>query len=296
MILLGTYKNGNYTTSIYSDGTKVRMTEAESFISAFPENIDIKITNQCDRNCPMCHERSTTCGNHGDILNADFIDTLHPYTELAIGGGNPLAHPDLIPFLIKLQANKIIANITVNQTHFIQCQSFIRYLVDAELIHGIGVSLVNADKQFIETIKQYPNAVVHVINGIFNEEDYLALRNNGLKMLILGYKNFGRGTNYLYSYNLAIENNQSWLYDNLETMLKEFNVVSFDNLAIEQLDVKRLMSEEEWESFYMGNDGNFTMYIDMVNRKFARCSIADDRYDLLDNIEDMFKIVKTECN
>lgn len=296
MILLGTYKNGNYTTSIYSDGTKVRMTEAESFISAFPENIDIKITNQCDRNCPMCHEKSTTCGKHGDILNADFIDTLHPYTELAIGGGNPLAHPDLIPFLIKLQANKIIANITVNQTHFMQCQSFIRYLVDTELIHGIGVSLVNADEQFIETIKQYPNAVVHVINGIFNKEDYLALRNNGLKMLILGYKNFGRGANYLYSYDVAIENNQSWLYDNLETMLKEFNVVSFDNLAIEQLNVKRLMSEEEWESFYMGDDGNFTMYIDMVNRKFARCSIADDRYDLLDNIEDMFKVVKAECN
>ena len=38
--------------------------------------------------CEMCHEKSTTKGKHGDILNQDFISTLYSYTELAIGG-NP---------------------------------------------------------------------------------------------------------------------------------------------------------------------------------------------------------------
>ena len=44
----------------------------------------------------------------------------------------------------------------------------------------------------------------------------------------------------------------------------------------------------------MGDDGQYTMYIDMVNRKFAKNSIAETRYDLLDNIDDMFTVVKNE--
>ena len=38
------------------------------------------------------------------------------------------------------------------------------------------------------------NVVFHVINGLFNGYDKLA--NNGFKLLILGYKTFGRGKDY----------------------------------------------------------------------------------------------------
>ena len=72
-----------------------------------------------------------------------------------------------------------------------------------------------------------------------------------------------------------------------------FIVVSFDNLAIEQLEVKRLVKDDEWEEFYMGDDGNFTYYIDMVERKFAQSSTTpfDKRHDLLDSVDEMFKII-----
>ena len=39
----------------------------------------------------------------GDILNYKFMETLHKYQEVALGGGNVLEHPDLIPFLEKLK-------------------------------------------------------------------------------------------------------------------------------------------------------------------------------------------------
>ena len=45
MNLIGFYKNGNFTTKIFSDGTKIRETEDNEFIPAFAENMDIKITN-----------------------------------------------------------------------------------------------------------------------------------------------------------------------------------------------------------------------------------------------------------
>lgn len=293
MELLGRYKNGNFVTTILSDGTKIRETEDDEFIPSFAENMDVKLTNKCDGGCAWCHEGSSINGKHGDILNEKFIDTLHPYQEIAIGGGDATSHPDLIPFLQKLKEQKVIANMTVNQIHFEKKQELIKKLVDEKLIYGLGVSLVNPTKHFIELIKQYPNAVIHVINGVLKPSDTKALENNNLKMLILGYKHLRRGNEYFEEEQNDIETKQQWLYENLEDIIQKFKVVSFDNLAIEQLDVKRLLTQEEWNEFYMGDDGKVTYYVDMVERKFAQSSTApfDKRYDLLDSVDDMFEVI-----
>lgn len=293
MGLLGRYRNGNFVTTILSDGTKIRETKDDEFISAFAENMDIKICNYCDMGCKFCHEGSSINGKHGDILNEKFIDTLHPYQEVAIGGGDATSHPDLIPFLKKLKEQKVIANMTVNQIHFEKKQELIKQLVDEKLIYGLGVSLVNPTKHFIELIKQYPNAVIHVINGVLKPSDIKALENNNLKILILGYKHLRRGNDYFETEQNDIEVKQQWLYENLEDIIQKFKVVSFDNLAIEQLDVKRLLTQEEWNEFYMGDDGKVTYYVDMVERKFAQSSTApfNKRYDLLDSVDDMFKVI-----
>ena len=42
----------------------------------------------------------------------------------------------------------------------------------------------------------------------------------------------------------------------------------------------------------MGNDGQYTMFIDLVNKEFAVSSTWSDRYPIMDNIVDMFKKVK----
>ena len=246
--------------------------------------------------CKFCHEGSTPDGKLGDIMNEKFIETLHPYQEVALGGGNILEHPDLIPFLKKLKELKVITNITLNQIHFEQNTDLVDMMFKEKLIYGLGVSLVNPTKNFIEIIKQYPNMVIHVINGVLSPSDVVTLENNNLKMLILGYKHLRRGNEYYESEMNDIKGKQNWLYKNLESMLNKFKVVSFDNLAIEQLDVKRLLPDEEWEEFYQGNDGTSTYYIDMVERKFARSSTAafDKRYDLLDSVDDMFKKIVSE--
>lgn len=289
---IGRYVNGNYSVSIFNNGTKIRETEDTSFIASFPENIDIKITDQCDLGCAMCHEGSTITGKHGDILNAKFIDSLNPYTELAIGGGNPLSHPDIIKFLARCRAKRIIANMTVNQVHFMKNIELINNLIEDKLIHGLGVSLTNVnDERFISTVSKYPNVVLHIINGIVSTSDLEKLYDMNLKILILGYKQFRRGISNYSENQKQIEDNKQDLYDKLAEITRHFRVISFDNLAINQLQAKRIMSDEYWNQFYMGDDGKFTMYIDMVRNKFARNSISTQRYDLLDNITDMFNIV-----
>lgn len=296
MKILGRYMNGNFRTTIFSDGTVIRETEDDEFIPAFASNMDIKISNYCDMGCKFCHEGSTKNGRHGDILNEKFIETLHPYQEVALGGGDATSHPDLIPFLQKLKDRKVIVNMTVNQKHFEQKQDLIRRLVDEKLIYGIGVSLVNPTDEFISLVKQYPNVVIHIINGVLRPSDIEALSDNNLKMLILGYKQLRRGNEWYNEDHENIVVKQMWLKENLAEIINHFKVVSFDNLAIEQLEVQRLMSKEEWDEFYMGDDGTMTYYIDMVERKFARSSTAnfDKRYDLLDSVDEMFQKIVSE--
>lgn len=290
--LIGTYKNGNYTVAIFDDGTKIRRTNDDEFIPSFSESIDFKITNYCDAGCAYCHENSTKNGLHGDIMNMKFIDTLHPYTEIAIGGGNPLDHPDIIPFLKKLKANRVIANITVNQKHFMQEQDTIKLLVDRGLISGLGVSLVDPNKEFIDTLIKYPNAVLHVINGVESATDLNPLRGKGIKILILGYKVLRRGESFYDSFEDVIEQSKISIKEDLPNLINDFKVVSFDNLAIKQLGIKEFLTDEEWDEFYMGRDGLATYYIDGVNEEFALSSTSLIRHKLLDSIDDMFEIIR----
>lgn len=294
--LLGSYKNGNYYVSIFSDGTKIRQTKEEEFIPSFAENCDVKITDKCDGGCAFCYEGCTPGGKHGDILNYKFLDTLHPYTELAING-NDLTHPDLGKFMQKMREKKVILNMTVNQIHFEKHFNYIKELVNDGFIYGLGVSLKEPTDEFINMITQIPNAVIHVINGIVSIHDLIKLADNNLKILILGYKALRRGKEYLEDHDECIDKMVSEMNKYLlsEIIPNEwFKVVSFDNLAISQLRLKKRLSSEEWEKFYMGDDGDFTFYIDMVEGTFGKNSLASDRYVIMDSLDEMFEIIKKE--
>lgn len=292
MNLLSKYNNGNYTVEIYDDGTKIRETEEETFEASFPENIDIKITNKCLNNCNFCYESSSPEGKHGN-LNVDFIKSLHPYTELAIGGGNPLSHPDLHEFLKVLKENKIIANITIRQNDFLNNLELLKNYTDNKLLYGIGVSLIEPTDEFIKEIQQFPNAVIHTIAGLLTKEQLIKLFNKKLKILILGYKTRGKGENYKHEFEKDIFLNIEFLKQNILKLTPLFKVVSFDNLAIEQLELQKQINPKVWEEFYMGDDGKHTMYVDLVKQTFSKNSLSEEGFELMSNIEEMFNIVKT---
>lgn len=294
MKIIGQYRNNDYSVTMFDDGTKIRYNNLDSFHLEKPESIDLKITNRCFHGCSMCHENSTPNGEHADILNLPFLDTMLPYSEIAIGGGNTLLHPNLITFLRGLKERKLIANMTVNQRDLMQSLIFLKYLTNEKLIYGLGVSLTDVSDEFIKAVKQFPNAVIHVIDGLVSVDELKRLANNDLKILILGYKEFRRGKALYDVIGDDIEEKKSELYDALPELVNDgwFDCVSFDNLAIKQLEPKRLMSEEEYESFYLGDDGFASMYIDAVERKFAKSSTSTERWDITDDIKDMFDCVR----
>ena len=303
------YQNGNYFVSINLDnGTKIRETinpDATEFVADFPESADVKITNKCSYNCAFCHEGSNINGKHSDALHSHVWNTFCPYTEVALGGGSVTGYPDLVPLLERLKSLHLIPNITVRQEEFMSNLPLIRKLTDEKLIYGLGISLSNPNQEdFIKTVKEFPNAVIHVINGIVSLTELRKLANNNLKILILGYKEVRKGKILLANsaQNTIINNNKEALYAFLPKIITErwFDVVSFDNLSIKQLNPKgRFVSDEDWETIYMGDDGldgeqtSASMYIDLVENEFARNSCDVDHRMPVGNmsVKEMYKIL-----
>lgn len=298
------YQNGNYTVKLNTEnGTKIRENDLDFFDAEFPESADVKVTNRCSNGCPFCHEGSTKDGKHSDALHSPVWESFHPYTEVALGGGNLMEYPDFVPLLERLKTLKLIPNITIHQWDFEKNFDLIKKLSDEKLIYGLGVSLDKVTPDFIDKMKQFPNGVIHVINGIVTGVQLRALAHNGLKILILGYKNVRRGSK-LYHSNVgyAIDGRKDLMYDRLEEILKEnwFKVVSFDNLAIKQLKPQRLVSEDYWNTCFMGDDGidgqqtSASMYIDLVENEFARNSCdVNHRFKIKDKtVTEMYQFLK----
>lgn len=278
------YKNGNTDVTILKDGTKVREFEDIPIIE-HPESMDVKITNYCDLGCGYCHENSTTAGRHADINKLiQVLDeaNMPKGVEFAIGGGNPLSHPNIVTLLVRLKDRGFIPNITVNQGHLKQYLPLLIDLISNKSVYGIGVSITDeTDITLIKALQEYsPNVVLHVIAGV-NTINFINRAHKELKyvkVLVLGYKDFGRGIKYRT--NQVTENLNIW-HKYIQTYLYKVHL-SFDNLAIEQLDIKKLLSPKQWENFYMGDDFTYTMYIDAVNQEFAPTSRSSDRISFRD--------------
>ena len=291
--IIGKYKNGNYHVLLTNNGSKIRYNNVDFFEPEFPESIDCKISNRCNMNCPMCHECSTENGDLAN-LNHPIFDSLPKFTEIALGGGNVLDHPDLVPFLERMRERHVICNITVHLDHFESAATKIKYWQESGLVHGVGVSVnkVPTDYQ-LTLLRMNPNIVVHVIAGIVPLEALEKMSDCGLKLLILGYKEYGRGIAYV--------KNDPAIYariEQLEALLggfkSKFLLISFDNLAILQLHIKEKISEEEWRIQYMGDDGQFTMYLDMVKEEYAKSSTSARKPIFSNDIRDLFKEIQNE--
>lgn len=238
-----------------------------------------------------CYLGCTPEGKHGK-LDYDFLNHLHPYTEMALNG-NDLDHPDLMPFLENLKRQKVFANITLNQRQFEKNIELVRSLCNDKLVWGVGVSLINPTDEFISMCQEFPNLVIHTINGLLSKEQIMKMANKNLKILVLGYKMRGRGDAFYETHKESIKEKQDWLNEHLSEVTKMFNVLSFDNLAIEQLTTIRSVVGDDWDEFYMGDDGNYTFYIDLVNGTFAKNSCIKENFPIGNKtIDEMFQFIR----
>lgn len=296
------FLNGNTICELNTkNGTQVMTTKDDEFNLEYPVNIDINISNKCIINCPFCYQGCSATGKEANIKGLlknkkSFLYSLHGGTELAINGNEPL-HPDL-PLLLKFcKKRNIFANLTVNEKTFLAHEVLLSDWMQKGLIHGLGISPSLYTKRMISFASLNQNVVIHTIAGITTKKDYIKLFQNNIKVLILGYKQTGRGVAYCKE-NPSIAKNKSDLKMLLKALAKYAGLISFDNLAIQQLDPKVLLSlsDEEYETLFRGSDGQHTMFMDLVSETYAINSIQSrkNHKPITGSVEEMFSDIKNQ--
>lgn len=278
------YRNGGYLVTLMPDGTKIREQLSDD-PPRFAETMDLKITDHCDLACLYCHENSTRRGRHGDI--AVILDLLAPLpagSEIAIGGGDPLSHPDFELLVLTLRDRGIIANVTVNGGHLTGYRKQLEALIVAGAVHGVGVSLNGAVPEW-----DYEHAILHMIAGV--NSPALLDGQPRRKILVLGYKEHGRGVRFHDRHADLIASGISQWRRELAWIAREHHV-SFDTLAIQQLEPRRLFrSQDLYDLRFMGEEGTFSMYVDGVAQTFGLASYAAERWSWT-NLQAMFAQVR----
>lgn len=284
--VIAEYLNGGYSVAVHEDGTKIRTEIDVSIAPVFPEQMDLKITNWCDAGCHWCHEHSTRRGRHGDVDGMlNLLSKLPAGVEIAIGGGDPLSHPEFERLIRGLRSFGLIPSVTVNGRHLDRHLPLLKRLTADKVVFGVGVS-------FFERLPDwdYENLVVHMIAGV---DDPAVLDGaSARKLLILGYKNFGRGVKFRSKQSEKVQANIDQWYRELIWMVKEHRI-SFDTLAISLLKPNRLFkSQDVYTQRFMGEEGQFSMYVDGVEQKYAISSYSADLENWSEIVK-MFADVRT---
>lgn len=264
--ILYSYTNGNHQTILLKNGTRYREVldpKANRLSFSYGESCEVKITNGCDVDCKLCHEDSTVDEKHAELFNKNgtllqIFSTLKPGVELTIEGSNALTHPDFSKFLTELKKRGAVCNITVNQAYLVRYEKFIRALIRNELILGLGISLKDSsnikDMKVIKELEDLSykvygsnNIVIKVVAGLLTQKDLPALKRK--KVFILGYRdNTGRSVDYSKEHFAEIKKNQLWFKESLNQLSRWFAVISFDKLALTQLNTENAagLIDTEW--------------------------------------------------
>lgn len=320
------YTNGNYF--VRSDGqTMIKRAKrvGEELISEFPDSIDLKITEKCSFGCKFCHESSTPKGKSFDLgKTVSILSQLPPVPlEIAIGGGDVLDAPNADRLIEWLNYRGHKTRITINVRDLLERRTETEALFRLADAVGISIDSLSAlgelkndtfskrgsirltlfgkdDISIIHDPNVPDHVVLHIIAGIFPVEELETLFEvSEYPVLVLGYKQWGRAENTSLPPELPkFAETLKSLMRKMECLNYEeyfdLRTIGFDNLAIDQLGIRDMYTEKQWNKLYMGDEGTHSMYIDAVKGQFAMTSRSAERvsWDEIGLI-DYFKNVKT---
>ena len=277
-------------------------------INQTPDLVDLKITDFCEYNCPFCYQDSTKKGKHAPL--EDVIHILEKIKEMgvfeiAIGGGDPTSHPQILEIITAIKELDIVANITIKGVDSLG--KFVDMYKNTGDIHrrdggiwGIGIS-VNSLKEIKEILEKtdilnsnFYITFQHVL-GIAPEKELIKMisylstdvDNRDVGLLLLDYKTTGRGNNItpveidlIKTLEKLILLSKLWGVDDIENEIgwNRYNLINIGidtPLAHKYKD--RLSKEINIpEYMYFVKEGQTSMYIDAVEKKIGKCSYEEN--------------------
>lgn len=174
----------------------------------WPELADISISNHCTKGCNYCYRNSSENFSFMSLEDYEYIlnELQHPIWgnvfQIAIGGGEPLEHPQLKQILELTISKNIVPNLTTNGIHInSEYAKYFKNKVGAVALSVEDIQTLNSEKVRIllkESVKtnihyllsnRNISQAVDILKGKYNEI-FLGLNS----IIFLTYKPLGRGS------------------------------------------------------------------------------------------------------
>lgn len=275
---------GYWTLFNRNNGDKIRLTfgkkQTKVTKASAPELVDIKITDYCDKRCAFCYQGSTKEGVHGDInyINgAIYMLGKNQVFEVALGGGEPTAHPEFERILRTCQWTHVVPNFTTKTLDWLKNDTRRNDIMSC--IGGFAYSVsCNRDVRLLGfLLEKYGidrNRVqIQIIDGLVSDWAFEQILKecayHNLTLTILGYKTTGRGESFA-------EKRQPYKYDWIQLIKKSRDAGDYVSIGVDTLMVQKYHDVFKKEGiddiFFTPKEGQFSCYIDAVKEEIGPSS------------------------
>jgi len=264
-----------------SNGNKIRFSFLDNPRTepSVPDLVDMKITDFCDKNCSYCYMGSTEKGKHASIWDIGrylYILSTHRVFEVAFGGGEPTKHPDFLHFLVTAKNYGIVPNFTTKNLNWMYDKEFVKIVKNNVGKFAYSANNVYDVQLFLYMLNfcsiDYEKASLQVVDGVVSKEQFSSILelayNSGIGVVLLGYKNSGRGSSFS-------KLDTQW-QDVVESLGKR-NI--YPKLSVDTSIAKNYDLGSVPKLTYYSEEGKYSMYIDAVNKKYGASSFTKNLYD-----------------
>jgi len=272
-------------------GTKVRasfVADANADKSEVPELVDLKLTDYCRQGCYYCYQGSTPKGQHASkelIKQVGYALKELETFEVALGGGEPTEHPDLLEIIDDFHHMGIVVNLTTrNEDWVIDNLPKIK-----NKIGGIGLSVDSSQGLLDKLSKLRANLLnvncdsglkltVQVVVGSCSQHEmeyiFKTCETFHLTVLLLGWKNTHRGAKARREEISLIELLDSfWSKSSTSEIYWAGPSVSFDTSIVQEMKEWLDANCNKWR--FTTREGAHSMYIDCVTGTMHKSSYEE---------------------
>lgn len=267
---------GHWTIFYRSTGTKVRISfvDREAPRSEFPELIDIKLTDYCNKGCTYCYQGSTTKGKHS---NLNYISSLARQCqamkvfEVALGGGEPTGHPSFLRILKLFRYYGTVPSFSTRSLEWLKEKDYAERISKACGSWALSVNVATEIDDAMNAIKDIDvkKPAIHIVLGAFpwsqTEELLRTCAAHELRVVLLGFKQTGRGIGF------KTHDNSKWI--ELVDSLKLHTSID-TSLAATYADELEAADVPEW--LLERKEGCHSMYIDAVAQTMGPSSFCSE--------------------
>ena len=175
----------------------------------WPELADISISNHCTKSCDFCYRDSKPDNSFMPLEDYEYLmkQLKHPYWgnvfQVALGGGEPLEHPDFLKIIDITLENRIVPNFTTNGKYFtndlivklkdkvgaVAISTLDIRTIDEEVIKNLKMHNIKCNMHYVLNYHNVKQAI-DILNGKYNK----CLKDTN-SIIFLTYKPLGRADN-----------------------------------------------------------------------------------------------------